>query len=105
MATPTMALRSNDLGWCGSGRKYKRRHKPLQGRVVPHEVSPIRTVPASIARPPYAETGVPLRWNEPLVKSPEMIERMRRAGALAAEVLRRAGEQVAPGVTTDEIDV
>ena len=48
----------------------------------------------SIARPPYAETGIPPRWNEPAVKSPELIERMRRAGALAAEVLtpgRRAG--------------
>ena len=105
MATPTMALRSNDLCWCGSGRKYKRCHKPLEGRVVPHEVSPMRSVPATIARPPYAETGIPPRWNEPLVKSPELIERMRRAGALAAEVLRLAGEQVAPGVTTDEIDV
>ena len=105
MATPTMALRSNDLCWCGSGRKYKRCHKPLEGRVVPHEVSPMRSVPATIARPPYAETGIPPRWNEPLVKSPELIERMRRAGLLAAEVLRLAGEQVAPGVTTDEIDV
>jgi methionyl aminopeptidase len=105
MATPTMALRSNDLCWCGSGRKYKRCHKPLEGRVVPHEVSPMRSVPAAIARPPYAETGIPPRWSEPLVKSPELIERMRRAGALAAEVLRLAGEQVAPGVTTDEIDV
>jgi len=39
------------------------------------------------------------------VKSPEIIERMRHAGAVAAEVLRLAGEMVAPGVTTDEIDV
>jgi methionyl aminopeptidase len=105
MATPTMALRSNDLCWCGSGRKYKRCHKPLEGRVVPHEVSPMRIVPPEIGRPPYAESGIPTRWNEPHVKSPEMVERMRRAGALAAEVLARAGEQVAPGVTTDEIDV
>jgi methionyl aminopeptidase len=105
MATPTVTLRSNDLCWCGSGRKYKRCHKPLEGRILPHEQSPMRTVPASIGRPPYAETGLPPRWNEPAVKSPEMIERMRRAGALGAEVLARAGELVAPGVTTDEIDV
>jgi methionyl aminopeptidase len=104
MATSTVALRSNDLCWCGSGRKYKRCHKPLEGRIVPHQISPRRTVPESIARPPYAETGRPPRWNEPAIKSPELIERMRRAGALAADVLRRAGEQVAPGVTTDEID-
>ncbi len=108
MATPTTSttvLRSNDLCWCGSGRKYKRCHKPLEGRVVPHEVSPMRSVPAGIARPPYAETGIPPRWNEPMVKTPELIERMRRAGALAADVLRLAGEQAAPGVTTDAIDV
>jgi methionyl aminopeptidase len=105
-STPsTTALRSNDLCWCGSGRKYKRCHKPLEGRVVPHEVTPMRSVPAEIARPPYAETGIPPRWNEPMVKSPELIERMRRAGALAADVLRQAGEQVAPGVTTDAIDL
>ena len=30
---------------------------------------------------------------------------MRHAGAVAAEVLRLAGEMVRPGVTTDEIDV
>jgi methionyl aminopeptidase len=64
----------------------------------------MRSVPPGIARPPYAETGIPPRWNEPMVKSPEIIERMRRAGALAADVLRQAGEQVAPGVTTDAID-
>ena len=105
MATPTVALRSNDLCWCGSGRKYKRCHKPLEGRVVPHELSPRRPVPASIQKPPYAEGGTPPRWHESAIKSPDIIERMRRAGALAAEVLRLAGEQVAPGVTTDEIDV
>ena len=68
-------------------------------------VSPRRTVPDHIVRPPYAETGVPSRWAEPRVKSPEIIERMRHAGAIAAEVLRLAGEMVAPGVTTDAIDV
>ena len=39
------------------------------------------------------------------MKSPEIIERMRHAGTVAAEVLRLAGEMVQPGVTTDEIDV
>jgi methionyl aminopeptidase len=105
MATPTVALRSNDLCWCGSGRKYKRCHKPLEGRVVPYPLSPRRAVPDAIEKPPYADGGTPPRWQEPAIKSPEIIERMRRAGALAAEVLRLAGEQVAPGVTTDEIDV
>ena len=38
------------------------------------------------------------------VKSPDVIARMRRAGAVAAEILRLAGEMVRPGITTDEID-
>jgi methionyl aminopeptidase len=105
MSMSATSLRSNDLCWCGSGRKYKRCHKPLAGRVVPGVVSPMRAVPEHIVRPPYAETGRPIRWAEPRVKSPEIIERMRVAGAMAAEVLRLAGEAVAPGVTTDEIDV
>ena len=68
-------------------------------------VSPRRPVPDHIGRPPYADSGVPVRWSEPRVKSPEIIERMRHAGIVAAEVLRLAGEMVAPGVSTDEIDV
>ena len=68
------------------------------------EISPMRSVPVSIARPPYADTGEVRRWSEPRVKSPEIIERMRHAGAAAAEVLRLAGEMVRPGITTDAID-
>jgi methionyl aminopeptidase len=39
------------------------------------------------------------------VKSPDIIARMRHAGATAAEVLRLAGEMVKPGITTDDIDI
>ncbi len=67
-------------------------------------VSPRLAVPGHIARPPYADDGVVRRWNEDRVKSPETIERMRHAGAVAAEVLRLAGEMVKPGITTDAID-
>jgi methionyl aminopeptidase len=101
---PAVLPQANDPCWCGSGRKYKRCHKPTEGRVLPGDVSPMRAVPPHIARPSYAESGSPQRWNEPLVKSPDIIERMRRAGAIAAEILRLAGEMVAPGVTTDAID-
>ncbi|MFM2071059.1 MAG: methionine aminopeptidase [Actinomycetota bacterium] len=67
-------------------------------------VSPRLPVPDHIPRPPYAADGVVRRWNEDRVKSPEIIERMRHAGVLAAEVLRLAGEMVEPGITTDAID-
>jgi methionyl aminopeptidase len=102
---PTILPKANETCWCGSGRKYKRCHKKLEGRVLPGFVSPIRDVPADIERPPYAETGVPVPWDEPRIKSPEIIDKMRHAGRVAAEVLRLAGDMVAPGVTTEEIDI
>jgi len=100
-----MPLQANDPCWCGSGRKFKRCHRAQDGRVVQGTISPMRTVPAHIVRPPYAETGSAPRWDEPRVKSPEIIGHMRTAGAMAADILRLAGEMVRPGITTDEIDV
>ncbi len=102
---PATLPHANEPCWCGSGRKYKRCHKRSEGRVLPGVVTPMRSVPPEIGRPPYADTGEVPRWDEPRIKSPEIIEKMRRAGAVAAEVLRLAGELVAPGVTTEEIDV
>jgi len=64
----------------------------------------MRTVPAHIVRPSYADTGVVERWDEPVVKSDDVIERMRHAGRVAAEVLRLSGEFLRPGITTDEVD-
>jgi len=97
-------LKSNDPCWCGSGKKYKRCHKTSEERMRPGTLSPRRSVPEHIARPDYAESGVPRRWDEPRVKSSDVIERMRRAGRVAAEILQLAGDQVAPGVTTDTLD-
>ncbi len=102
---PTALPQANEPCWCGSGRKYKRCHKSSEGRVLPGIVSPMRQVPAHIGRPPYADTGEVERWDEPRVKSPDVIARMRVAGRLAAEILRLAGEHVRPGLTTDELDV
>ena len=105
VTSPSVLPVANDNCWCGSGRKYKRCHKPLEGRVLQGIVSPMREVPSHIARPPYAETGQVNRWAESAVKTPEIIARMRIAGEVAAEVLKLAGEFVRPGIATDEIDV
>ncbi len=105
LTQPSVLPSANDACWCGSGRKYKRCHKALEGRVQQGIVGPRRSVPSNIARPPYADSGEVTRWNESAVKSPEIIAKMRHAGAVAAEVLRLAGAAVKPGVTTDEIDV
>jgi len=97
-------LKANDPCWCGSGQKFKRCHRDAKQQLRPGTISPWRTVPAEIPRPDYAETGQVTRRPEDRVKSPEMIERMRRAGIAAAEVLAIGAAAIAPGVTTDEID-
>jgi methionyl aminopeptidase len=61
-------------------------------------------VPDGIDPTGYYRSGHPARTDEPIVKSPEVIERMRVAGRVAAEVLAVTGAAVAPGVTTDELD-
>ncbi|HZB39944.1 MAG TPA: type I methionyl aminopeptidase [Ilumatobacter sp.] len=101
---PALLPQANDPCWCGSGRKYKRCHKRSEGRVLQGAVSPMRSVPDHIERPPYAESGTPVHWDEPRIKSPEVIERMRHAGKVAAEILRLTGEYLRPGMTTEEVD-
>jgi methionyl aminopeptidase len=65
----------------------------------------MRDVPDHIVPTDYYRSGTPGRWNEPMVKSPDVIARMRTAGRLAAEVLAVTGQAVAPGVTTEELDL
>ncbi|HVU71631.1 MAG TPA: type I methionyl aminopeptidase [Mycobacteriales bacterium] len=116
-------LPANAPCWCGSGRKYKRCHRaadldpalaaagdappfpPTGRRVRPGVQSPVRTVPDSIPKPPYARgEGMPARRDAGEPKDAETIQRMRRAGRAAAEVLAAAGAAIVPGMTTDEID-
>ncbi|MFG2245581.1 type I methionyl aminopeptidase [Spirillospora sp. NPDC048823] len=70
----------------------------------PGHVSPMRKVPATIPRPEYVGKKRP-KTGEPDVKTPEIIERMRVAGKIAAQALQEVGRHVRPGVTTDELDV
>ncbi|MFG1695941.1 type I methionyl aminopeptidase [Nonomuraea sp. NPDC049309] len=69
----------------------------------PGRVSPMRKVPAHIERPEYVGKKRP-KTGEPDVKTPEIIERMRVAGRIAAQALEEVGKHVRPGVTTDELD-
>ncbi len=101
-ARPRATLRGNDDCWCGSGKKYKRCHR-LQ-LLHAGNVGPRRDVPADIARPDYVTTGEPVRATESMVKSADVIARMRRACGIARDVLAETGAAVAPGVTTDELD-
>jgi methionyl aminopeptidase len=115
---PAILPGPNDACWCGSGTKYKKCHRgadAVEARkkgtdtqrhgIRPGTLSPRRSVPAHIPRPDYAETGRPARSPElSEVKSPEVLERMRRACKAAAQVLQIAGAAVRPGITTDELD-
>jgi methionyl aminopeptidase len=118
---PELLPAKNDACWCGSARRYKNCHRladlnpgaasvkaavpPPARRVRPGRQSPRRSVPLDIPRPPYIATdGEPRDRGSSAPKSAEMIDRMRRAGRAAAEVLAIVGAAVAPGVTTDELD-
>lgn len=70
----------------------------------PGKISPRRQVPASIARPEYVDKPAPSPFGGSDVQSPETIDAMRVAGRLAADALAEVGRNVAPGVTTDELD-
>jgi methionyl aminopeptidase len=69
----------------------------------PGHVSPIRKVPAEIPRPEYVGKKFP-RTGEPDVKTPEIIEKMRVAGRIAAQAMAEVAKNIEPGVTTDELD-
>jgi methionyl aminopeptidase len=77
---------------------------PALTTVQQGRVSPRRPVPSSIPRPEYVDRPGPARYDGPEVKSPDIIERMRVAGRIAAQAMAAAAEVIAPGVTTDEID-
>ncbi len=100
-----MSLGPNDRCWCGSGQKYKHCHRLLDEPIKAGKQSPAREVAADIDRPPYIATGgVPPSRNERLVKPAETVNRMRKAGLAAGEVLDAVAAEIEPGVTTDHLD-
>lgn len=75
-----------------------------RGTLTKGRLSPERRVPASIARPEYMFHDGPEHVTASEIKDAETIERIRRAGSLAARAMAAAAEAIAPGVTTDELD-
>ncbi|MYM18994.1 type I methionyl aminopeptidase [Brevibacterium sp. 5221] len=78
-------------------------HAPL-GTLRKGTLSPVRPVPASIARPEYVGRAEPNEGGGNDLYTPEEIERIRAAGTLAANALAVAGALIAPGATTDALD-
>jgi len=70
--------------------------------VFPGVVSPLREVPANIARPPY----VPGTMSLPRTPLPldEKVKRMRETGIAAREVMLEVAKHIEVGITTDELD-
>ncbi|MCQ9366666.1 type I methionyl aminopeptidase [Brevibacterium sp. 91QC2O2] len=67
-------------------------------------LSPHRRVPTSIDRPEYVGRPEPREGRTGDKHTPEEIEHIRSAGAIAANAIALAGRAIAPGVTTDELD-
>jgi methionyl aminopeptidase len=76
----------------------------VRASLAPGAQTPWRQVPANIARPEYVGKRAPAKHRGSDVQPPEIIERMRVAGKLAAQATVLAGEHARPGVTTDEVD-
>src|SRR5215831_6231440 len=111
---------SHELCWCGSGVLYRRCHGPferpgpgaalnLAAHPFPWAVLPAPTsgplpAPPGIPAPDYAVSGVPGPRPVPDRRTPGEIAALRRACRHAADLLAHLAGQVAPGVTTDELD-
>ena len=76
----------------------------LRTALQPGRPTPIRSVPASIARPEYVGRPGPAPSTDPWVQTPEIIEKMRVAGRLAARAMAEGAKLVQPGSTTDAVD-
>lgn len=74
------------------------------GNLKPGKISATRKVPKEIARPEYMFHDGPEVVTASDIKSPEVVEKIRRAGTIAADALYLAGRAIKPGVTTDELD-
>lgn len=79
----------------------------LRQPVKAFPLSPTKSVPPEIPRPPYGETGIvpPSQYvHQILLHDETTIPRMKRAARLARRVLDHACSLAKPGVKTDDID-
>lgn len=76
----------------------------LRTALIPGRQTPVRAVPASIARPEYVGRDRPARSTDPWVQTAETIGKMRVASRIAARAMAEGASVIAPGVPTDEID-
>ena len=75
-----------------------------RGNLKPGTLSPKLSVPAHIDRPEYMFHSGPEVVTASDIKTPETVEKIRRAGRIAAQAMEAAAAAIAPGVTTDALD-
>ena len=75
-----------------------------RGNLKPGTLSPKLSVPAHIDRPEYMFHSGPEVVTASDIKTPETVEKIRRAGRIAAQAMEAAAGAIAPGVTTDALD-
>ena len=113
----------NDPCWCGSGKKYKKCHMNqdklkeqsrlstgkstvTSKRLVSRgQVTPMRSIPAHIKCPDYAENGRRKQETRAKIRlDAAEISQMRQTCHAARRVLDKAIKAVSPCVTTDTLD-
>lgn len=101
---------NNRIYWMCDRHLKKFMQFEFTGKIRPWPITPMRTVPAHIKKPDYANTSVPL--SELAIKSKKQIDvnteedikKIKAACLLGRQTLDYAHTLVKPGVTTEEID-
>lgn len=81
-----MKIGRNDPCWCGSGKKYKSCHAAFDDKLAAYQLKHI---------------PVP---NHKLIKTPEQLEGIRKAGKLNTAILDMVAENIKAGMSTDDIN-
>ena len=79
-------MQRNDPCWCGSGKKYKKCHMPIEEKILLH-----------------ADRGEIVPKRE-LLKTPFQIEKIKESAALNTAVLDEVAKHIHIGMSTAEID-
>lgn len=61
-------------------------------------------MPSNIVRPDYVGKPAPAKFTGSDIKTPEQVEKIRRAGRIAAQAIELVGRNCVAGITTDELD-
>ena len=78
--------------------------KDSAGHLIPGRVTPMRPVPSRIPRPEYVGRPGPAPYTRGDVYTPDEVALIRESGRIAAQAIALVGENVRPGVTTEELD-